>query len=79
MPYNAQVIDPLPDSSLPECRSTFDGFKSVTCDELSSLEKVMSDDADLIFEELDQLIRHYLNSTAMWKWFLSRFTINIRI
>ena len=72
MLYNAQVIDPLPDSSLSECRSTFDGFKSVTFDELPSLEKVMSDDADLTFEELDQLIRQYLNSTAMWKWFLSR-------
>ena len=76
MPYTAQVIDPLHDFSLPECRSIFDGFKSVNCDELSSLEKVLSDDTDLTFEELDESIRQYLNSTApMWKLFLSRSTI----
>ena len=36
---STQVIDPLPDSSLPECGSTFDGFKPVTCNEFSSLVK----------------------------------------
>lgn len=76
MPYTARVIDSLHDSSLPECRSIFDGFKSVHCDLLSSLEKVLSDDTDLTFEELDESIRQYLNSTApMWKLFLTRSTI----
>ena len=53
MPYTARVIDSLHHSSSPECRSIFDDFKSVNCDELSSLEKVLSDDTDLTFEELD--------------------------
>lgn len=34
-----QVLDSLPDSNLPECRSTFDCFTFVTCDKLSSLVK----------------------------------------
>ena len=76
MPYAARVIDSLHDSSSPECRSIFDDFKSVNCDELSSLEKVLSDDTDLTFEELDESIRQYLNSTApMWKLFLTTSTI----
>ena len=76
MPYTARVIDSLHDSSSPECRSIFEHNKSVNCDELSSLEKVLSDDTDLTFEELDESIRQYLNSTApMWKLFLTTSTI----
>lgn len=37
MRKSAQIINLLPDSSLPECRVKLDCFTSMTCDELSPL------------------------------------------
>ena len=37
----AQLVNPLPDSSLPQCETTLDSLTPVTCEELQSWSKVL--------------------------------------
>ena len=38
----AQLVNPLPDSSLPQCETTLDSLTPVTCEELAPLVKKIS-------------------------------------